>query len=248
MTKSIDRPTNPRERFRQDMAITRYNAQPVKRALIGSFDGYVVSKMDPTKLVPAHYATRGKVGPSEPMHPLKGRAEINAVKEVIKDHPRNAALFAVGTNTAYRCSDILSWKVGDVRGLKPGDVLRRKEQKTKKYRDVNLNGAVIAAVNRLIESRPDLRDEDPLFCGHGREKLNSKYFGRMVKEWCKAAGLKGVYGTHSLRKTWAYMQRTEFGMSLDRLCLALGHSSPAVTLVYACIQNEELEEMYLNEV
>jgi integrase len=50
-------------------------------------------------------------------------------------------LFSLGINTAYRASELLAIKVGDVRHLQPGDVLTRKQSKTQKYRGVVLNAA-----------------------------------------------------------------------------------------------------------
>lgn len=40
------------------------------------------------------------------------------------------------------------------------------------------------------------------------------------------------------------MQRTVHGVGIENLMKAYGHSSPAVTLAYICLQDEELAELY----
>jgi integrase len=98
---------------------------------------------------------------------------------------------------------------------------------------------------------PAAADEDLLFQGQrsapGQPMLSST-LTRLVKSWCAAINLRGNYGSHSLRKTWGYHQRTRFGASLPVLMHAYGHSSQAITLEYLCIQPEEIGSIYNNEI
>lgn len=204
---------------------------------------------DAGKMVAAWYGVRAKTGPAAPMKPLKSYAEINAVLDVVKDSARDKALFLVGINTAYRASDYLGWKIRDVRGLVAGQSIDRKEKKTRKYRMVSLNGVAIKAIDQLLALRPEAMDDDYLFVGtDGKSPITVGWYGQLVKKWCMAAGLKGTYGSHSLRKTWGYMQRTVFKMPLDKIQQAYCHSSGSITLAYVCIQDEEMHEMYMNEL
>lgn len=208
----------------------------------------LIPSKDGKKLIPAWYGTRSKTGPSEPMDPLKGIEEIQKVREMVKDNARDLALFTIGINTAYRGGDILRWTVGMVRGLKVGDDVTLKEQKTSKRRRVTLNQSCISAIEALLATRPNTTDDDYLFVGdRGEAPLNVKWLGLRVKKWCKQAGLDGTYGSHSLRKTWGYMQRTLHNRPIELLQQAYGHSSPSVTLAYICIQAEELHDMYMCE-
>lgn len=56
---------------------------------------------------------------------------INKLKQYLVPSPRDFALFVVGINTAYRASELLSIRLGQVRHLKPGDRLEIKQKKTK---------------------------------------------------------------------------------------------------------------------
>lgn len=66
----------------------------------------------------------------------------------------------------------------------------------------------------------------------------------MVKTWCQHVGLKGKYGSHSLRKTWGYWQRLERGTAIPLLMEAFGHATQQQTLAYLGIQAEEIAQIY----
>jgi integrase len=66
----------------------------------------------------------------------------------------------------------------------------------------------------------------------------------LLKAWCQEVGLRGNYGSHSLRKTWGYHQRIKGGVSVALLMEAFGHSTEAQTLAYLCIQNNEIQDLY----
>jgi hypothetical protein len=57
--------------------------------------------------------------------------------------------------------------------------------------------------------------------------------------------LSGNYGSHTLRKTWGYHQRTDNDAPVALLMRAYGHASEWQTLEYLCIQPEEIRELYL---
>lgn len=57
--------------------------------------------------------------------------------------------------------------------------------------------------------------------------------------------MTGNYGSHSLRKTWGYHQRIQSGTSVALLMEAFGHLSEAQTLAYLCIQNTEIQDLYM---
>jgi len=74
------------------------------------------------------------------------------------------------------------------------------------------------------------------------------YLNFLVKKWCADINLRGNYGSHTLRKTWGYIQRTHFGHSLPELMEVYGHATQKQTLAYLCIQPEEIKKIYANEI
>ncbi len=93
-----------------------------------------------------------------------------------------------------------------------------KQKKTKKYRSVTINAAAHQAIQMLISDKEkiglkkknaELLDEGAFFFTgqRGTAALQVSTLNNMVKDWCKRVRLKGNYGSHTLRKTWGFMQR-----------------------------------------
>jgi integrase len=192
----------------------------------------------------ARNQNRPKKGSQIKVDPIKKRKDIESIKKLLGDDPRNSALFTIGINTNLRASDLLRIRVGQVRDLKPGDEIELKERKTGKSRRITLNKACVQAIQRLLASRP-FGDADLLFTGQ-RGPLTVPSVHRLVKGWCRAINLRGNYGSHSLRKTFGYHQRVTFGTDIPRLMVVFNHSTQRQTLDYLCIQPEEIKDVYEN--
>ena len=196
-----------------------------------------------------------KLGDTIKVEPIRTVNAIGKLKQHLADSPRNLALFVVGINTAYRASELLSIRIGQVRHLQPGDRLEVKQRKTKKYRAVTMNNACHEAIQKLLESLERkalaMRDlswvDDDAYLFAGREPhraLTVPTLNNLVKDWCRKVNLKGNFGSHSLRKTWGYMQRTKKDTPIPLLMQAFGHATQQQTLSYLCIQAEEIESIY----
>jgi len=199
----------------------------------------------------------GKLNGTNPNHPKKGsqitvdpiRSEKNLkkVKRLLKNNTRDLLLFTMGVNNGLRISDLLKLKVGDVRDIKPGQTLKVKETKTGKMNILMINKSVHKVLKQYLE-KVKTSDEDYLFqYRNGNNKpLTRETVHRMIKEWTKS--MKGNYGTHTLRKTFGYIQRTKYGVSFEVLCKRFGHSSPAITMRYLGIQDKEVHGILMNEI
>lgn len=189
---------------------------------------------------PSH---RNQVVTEEPIRSIEAIKQIKS--NLLKSSPRNYAIFVVGINTAFRCGDLISLTVGDVREKKSGEDIVVREEKTGKLRRVTLNDESAKAIQWLLKTSPQLQDHDFLFQGQ-RGQLTVSYVNRLVKQWCSEAGLEGQYGSHTLRKTFGYHQRITFQSDIEHLMLAFNHSSPRQTLTYLCIQPDEMKAIYSN--
>ena len=186
-----------------------------------------------------------KRGSSIKVNPITELSAIKRIKQQLANKPRDLCLFTLGINTAYRANELVSIKVGQVDYLKTQDRLDLKQSKNKKYRSITLNATAIEAIQNWLEVHPDVRPDAPLFISAKTKlALNSVTITSMVKAWCSKAGLRGNFGSHTLRKTWGYHQRKTFHRPIVLLTQAYGHSSEAQTLAYLCIQREEIEALY----
>jgi len=171
---------------------------------------------------------------------------LTKIKELLKNKFRNYCLFILGINTNLRAIDLCQIKVGQVRNLKINNEIELRERKTKKIRRITLNEACVLSIKKLLDSR-SYQDEQPLFLSYrGNESLTTCSVNRLIKQWCKKIGLKGNYGSHTLRKTWGYHQHHTFKTPLPLLMDLFNHCSQSQTLDYLCIQPEERKAVYKN--
>ena len=63
---------------------------------------------------------------------------------------------------------------------------------------------------------------------------------KFITSICHEVGLRGNYGTHSLRKTWGYHARLG-GVDLALIMHKLNHASISTTKRYLGITDDELE-------
>ncbi len=186
-------------------------------------------------------------GSTTKVEPIREKKAIGNIKKILADKPRDLAMFVVGINTAFRASDLSRITVGDVRGVEAGGELELREKKTGKARRVTLNGACVDVIGKLLEAKPG-KDHEPLFRTNRGGSISIPYFNNLVKQWCGEVGLKGRYGSHTLRKTWGFHQRKSFHVPLPILMEAYGHSTQRQTLDYLCVQAEEIKDVYGNEL
>lgn len=148
-------------------------------------------------------------------------------------------------NLALRISDLLSLKFEDF----SGDVLTVREQKTKKMREIPINKTVREIVERRRAEHPthtylfqstsnrakSLTEDKP---------INRSGVSRAFKEVGEMASVRVHLGTHSMRKTFGHNLYNN-GVSIERICKLLNHSSPAVTMRYIGITDEEISSLYV---
>jgi len=137
----------------------------------------------------------------------------------------------MGINNGLRIGDLLQLKVKDVQGVKPGDTIRVREQKTGKTNILVINKATHKALQAYL-SQTMAEPGDFLFKSQkGNAPLTVSYANRLIKDWCRQINLRGNYGTHTLRKTFGYIRgsTTELAMS----CCARG--STTAVLLLQCV-------------
>ena len=188
-----------------------------------------------------------KKGSRITVDPIRNIKDIKRVKRKLKSNPRDLLLFTLGINNGLRISDLLNLKVGDVRNLSPGGLLHIRERKTGKQNVLMVNKETRKVLD-LYLNEADPGDEEFLFKSRKGENrpITKSYVNQKVKEW--TSGVKGNYGTHSMRKTFGYIQRKHFGVGFEILCKRFGHSNPSVTMRYLGIEDKEVNGILLNEI
>ena len=128
------------------------------------------------------------------------------------------------------------------------DTLTITESKTGKENILMVNKSVYKVLKSYLDTvNPD--DEDRLFKSRkGGRPLSVSSVNGLVKRWTGSINLKGNYGSHSLRKTFGYVQRMKYKVTFEVLTKRFNHSSPSVTMRYLEIQDEEINGILINEI
>ena len=147
---------------------------------------------------------------------------------------RNTLLWALGITTGLRISDLLPLKVQDLLDA-DGDnreFIKIKEKKTGKPRLVPFMKIAKEAF-RSHRQRENLALDHFLFASRkGDTPITREQARRLVKRWCEECGLRGRYGTHTLRKTFATIAYANSGCDPVATARVTGHSNPAQLLRY----------------
>lgn len=173
------------------------------------------------------------------VEPIRNPADIQAMKEALTG--RNRLMFIMGVSFGLRISDLLTLKIGDLRGK---DFFTIGEEKTKKRRKITLSDTVKDEIALI-----DGKDSDYVFKSRqGANKSISRVQAyRILNDAAKEAGVLekvGSIGCHSLRKSFGYQLHSK-GVDITRIMAIFGHSSPEVTLAYIGITDQEISDAYL---
>ena len=189
---------------------------------------------------------KGRVGMKNLVEPIKNKKDIEAVEKFLEMHSkRNRLIFAFGINTGLRVSDILGLNVEDVKNKSYVEI---REKKTGKYKRFPLNSKLKALIKDYLKERENLYAigaEIPLFVGKKHHRLHRSQVYRFLNEACEQLGISANIGTHSMRKSFGYHFYKKFN-DVALLQKILNHSSPAITLRYIGIAQDEIDNSYYN--
>ena len=183
--------------------------------------------------------------------PIKRVEDIQKMKTFLfNKSPRDYLLFVLGINNGLRCADLIRLKVKHVSGLKPGESIKIKETKTGKVNLLYINQASYEAIQNYLSKTKYGQEEDWLFPSQRNPHLHIETgnINLLIKGWCRHLGIKGNFGAHSLRKTFAYQQRISHGTPIELIMRRLNHSSIGMTLRYACIDEVEINGILENQI
>lgn len=183
------------------------------------------------------------------VEPIRDMKDIKSIKKLLSSHPRNFLLFTLGINSALRVSDLLRLTVGQVRYSNIGDRVSIVEKKTGKTNVFMINKEIKDALDNYLKN-VKANDLDYLFKSRKGKNapLTTYAVTKYVKEWCNAINLHINAGSHTLRKTWCFQQRTKYGSSWELISRRLAHHSPSITRAYLGIQTEEVEELLMKTI
>ncbi|HTB81274.1 MAG TPA: tyrosine-type recombinase/integrase [Opitutaceae bacterium] len=189
--------------------------------------------------------------------PILEHEEAGVHAALVSFNLRDQALIAMGLNTGFRITELLSLNVGDVWS---GNGPRREVKVTRAHlkggrgrfrksissRAVPLNAAATGTVTKYLFTRFGSTPADllqPLFLSrkHGL-RLSRWQANRIVHAVLAKAGLMSQesYGTHTLRKTFCRKIYHATGHDINLTRAVMGHTSVATTQRYLPVDDQEI--------
>lgn len=186
------------------------------------------------------------------VEPIRDKKKIAQIKNMLRGEKRyrDLLLFVMGINTALRISDLLDLRIGmfvDTDGSML-DYIYVHEQKTDKRRRVKINDAMKDCLQEYLTVYPAIVTDPNHYIFFNvkttdfSDPIKRGIAWRLIAEVCQEAGLRGNFGTHSLRKTWGYQARMG-GVDLGLIMKTLNHSNLEETKRYLGITDDELAEI-----
>lgn len=172
------------------------------------------------------------------VEPLRALEDVTLVRNSLTG--RDRVLFTLGVNTNLRAGDLLNLKVSNLDFNQARIMVR--ERKTGKPRHIDISPEVMTLLNVYRTTSPNVL-LFPSRKGGGVMTVSS--LNHMVKKWCSDVGLPGNFGSHTLRKTWAFVQYKLFGTDVVVISRELNHSSMDVTYRYLGITPDEVKAAYM---
>lgn len=213
-------------------------------------------------IAPATEDIKTEVVQEHSAEPIKKMEDIMRISEYLisSGRYRDNMLFIVGINFGLRASDLRTLRfanlINDNFTFKDRfpvfEKKTRNTRKRKKNRYITINDAVVDAVTLYLENTPNVSLSDYMFVSEsnnnkGNQPLSVRSIDRLLKGIAQDLGLTMRVSTHTLRKTFAYHQMVASHNDPRKLLLLqkmMNHSSPAQTLEYIGITEEEIDEAY----
>ena len=180
------------------------------------------------------------------VEPIKSKKDLLAVEKYLANiSTRNQLIFTFGINTGLRVSDILKLNIEDVENK---TYVELKEKKTGKYKRFPLNKKLQSLIKVYLIERVEtfaLEDNKPLFVGKKHKRLDRSQVYRFLNDACNSLNININIGTHTMRKSFGFHFYKQYN-DIALLQKILNHSSPAITLRYIGISQEEIDFSYNN--
>lgn len=181
------------------------------------------------------------------VQPIRDLKKIDTIKKLLKQQNlRDYCLFVLGINSGLRISDLLKLRISDVsEKRKIKDRIRLREKKTNKFKDFPLSNSTKSALKEYLKTR-EYNENEPLFISRKNKGfLLRQQAYKIINDVAKSVGIKEKIGTHTLRKTFGYHAYNN-GYDITLIQKLFNHSSPAVTLRYIGITQDEMDDVYLS--
>lgn len=184
--------------------------------------------------------------------PIRSSDEIQRFKQYFleKGQVRNYALVTMGLNTSLRIGDLLGLKWGEVYDFKEEKYrghITLTEQKTGKRNRIALNSIAKEALEMLRSAALPTGGEEYIFKSRvgTNQPIGRVSAYKIIKNAVGDLGFEGTISCHSLRKTFGY-HAWKKGVPPALIMSIYNHSSIEITKRYLSIDQDDKDEVFLD--
>lgn len=176
------------------------------------------------------------------VQPIRDKKQVKEITKYLYNYDfRYGLIWDIGIHIGLRVSDILSLPLS----IRDKNIITITEQKTGKKKHFPLSADLQKKINECIEKhrRYEIPDDKHIFIGLKHAKMDRSNVYRVINTACQKIGITENVGTHTMRKTFGYHHYKQF-KDVALLQTIFNHSSPAITLRYIGITQDEINESY----
>lgn len=181
------------------------------------------------------------------VEPIRNMDDIYDISDYLKIHSeRNYILFMFGIYSGLRISDMLKFRVRDVRDTKGKikEYFYIREKKTGKEKRMRFHSDLKIILKDYVKGKPDY---EYLFLSRkGKNKpITRQQAYRVLRDAANKFGLDSI-GCHTMRKTFGYQlyNKTRDGITIKEI---LNHDDLSTTLRYIGV-NQDRKDKLIEEV
>jgi DNA-binding GntR family transcriptional regulator len=138
------------------------------------------------------------------VHPIPSSADIDRIRHAIGPNIRDLLLFNLAVETGVAANQLLSLNVKDLAGLNVGEEISVLSGKQRRNEPVVMGQQTHETLQYYLQANRPMADDLLFKSRKGDGALSLPSASRLVRSWFDQAGLKGMSGFLSLRKTWEF--------------------------------------------
>jgi DNA-binding GntR family transcriptional regulator len=134
--------------------------------------------------------------------PIRKKEDIERLRTLLRNKPRDLLMFDIATQTGLRLKDLVAIKVGDLSRYQIGERVTLHLHENDSKPSVLITERLYRSFRAYLATvSPDV-DEYLFKSRKGGGPLTKTSVSRLVQSWYASAGLAGLSGWSSLRRTW----------------------------------------------
>jgi integrase/recombinase XerC len=153
---------------------------------------------------------------------------------------RDIAIIGLMLDAGLRIGEVESLNLEDIEISDRKGLVRIRQGKGLKYREVPLNKDLRKALQSYINIRPNI-DTPALFISQWKDRLSSNSIWKLVKKYGEASGLENLT-PHSLRHSFGTRLVRDKGNDIVAVAQLMGHSNIQTTSIYTKASQQDLED------